>query len=108
MDLLIPAIEIPNLSEARDAASQELSWPVFLGRNESRPIVPFPVFPLNARPSDTPRPGHIEDKNTAWMEDIIDMAEKTKQPSLRIAAIEDIVETLSKCGNRDTPWQLGG
>src|SRR6266849_432251 len=107
MHLRIPAVEGAHLAEARNAACQDSSLPIFLGFDKYGPVFCFPPFSLSTRRRDTSWPGHIEDEEAAGNESFMDTAEQPKESSEGIAAIEDVVKTLSDCGDCDAGRELG-
>src|SRR5207244_980734 len=106
MHFVIPPVERADFAEARNAACQDFSSPVFLGCDEHRPVFSFPPFPLGSRPGDTSRSGHVEDEEAAGNESVMDTPKEPQELSRGIAAIEHVVETLSDCGDRDTGREL--
>jgi len=102
MDFLVAPIEavVANLAKTGDLSGQQPAGLVFLAGHEYRPVPPFEECPARLGAWDATRHDHVEEKEAAWRQGVVNTAEKTAKLGLRIPVVKEVADAFAGGGNR--------
>src|SRR5262245_7665602 len=95
-----------DLAKTRDAPGQQAFFLIFFSGHESGPVVAFPMALVGTGTGDASRLSNVKEEDAARGQGTENALEHSDAALLRVALIEEIVETLADRRDRDARRQV--